>query len=909
MAGVDAEHPGGPAGVPGLGDGDGVEQAPGPGPAQAREGGRGAPRGEGGHGVLGAAPAPDLVGGAVALHEAAEPLVVDGALHAHAFEHAAHPAHAGGLVEADEGAVELLLGRAGQHPAGEGGDRGGRAGVHLRPGRAGLLEGAAVARDEAELEGGVEQQPLAHRVGEPRRHGRGRPGPVGPELLVVGHGRRQQPVAGARVVAGGGDDGVDEPVEAARLLAQARAQHGAQGQGAGAGGDEAGAVGGVLHRVGEDEGLLLGLVEVPLAEQGGQAHRQQGGDGRALESDGVVGAAAGALVLGGAGVGVGACQGEHGQRPRVGVGGVVGSGGGREGAVARVEPGQAGGPAVLVGVEGALAGRADEGAEASFAAGVAAADGLVLVGGGEGGAGGGQQHAPAAAPAAAAVDGGECGGGLLGRAVIGPAEARHVGGLAVDAGELADPQVGLGARDDAAEGGAQVGEGGVQVEDELAAVREGVRGAGQQGLGEVAHGGGPGRGLQVGADEGVGLGEQKLLLVGVPVAPVLHVRVGVLVHAREEPAAAVGEGQVAHLVGEPGGRDGVDGDGPHAHAVEPGGGALGPLLVVEAPLAHDRVLVEVLAEDLPGEVAHGPVGVGAVVGAEGGRGADGDDGPQRVGAVAGGPGAPGVEGPGQAAQQHRHVGALGAVVGVELVEHEVLERVGRGLPEALVVAAQQQLVEHLVVGEQDVGRVVADDPAVADEPAVGDPRARARGVVAGVEAGPDPAQGGLGGDEAGEPAGLVVGESVHRVEDEGLHAGDAGGVGADHVVEDGDEEGLGLARAGAGDDEGGLRAAGARRVEPLERGGLVGVGVEAGGHPGQRVLGVPGRGREGHARAQERPLEDAVGRVGEEGAQARLGVVVGQREGGDEVVGERAAQVAGDQWRAEFGHGRSFIFR
>ena len=278
-----------------------------------------------------------------------------------------------------------------------------------------------------------------------------------------------------------------------------------------------------------------------------------------------------------------------------------------------------------------------------------------------------------------------------------------------------------------------------------------------------------------------------------------------------------------------------------------------------------------------------------------------------MGAVAGGPGAPGVEGPGQAAQQHRHVGALGAVVGVELVEHEVLERVGRGLPEVLVAAAQQQLVEHLVVGEQDVGRVVADDPPVADEPAVGDPRARARGVVAGVEAGPDPAQGGLGGDEAGEPAGLVVGEGVHRVEDEGLHAGDAGGVGADHVVEDGDEEGLGLARAGAGDDEGGLRAAGARRVEPLERGGLVGVGLEAGGHPGQRVLGARWGRREGHARAQVGALEDAVGGVGEEGAQAGLGVVVGQREGGDEEVGQCTAQVVGDQWRAEFGHGSVLI--
>ena len=69
------------------------------------------------------------------------------------------------------------------------------------------------------------------------------------------------------------------------------------------------------------------------------------------------------------------------------------------------------------------------------------------------------------------------------------------------------------------------------------------------------------------------------------------------------------------------------------------------------------------------------------------------------------------------AQQHRHIGALRAVIGVELIEHEILKALCHRLDQRTVGRAQQHLVEHLVVGEQDVGRIVANRLAVVDEPA------------------------------------------------------------------------------------------------------------------------------------------------------------------------------------------------
>ena len=71
-------------------------------------------------------------------------------------------------------------------------------------------------------------------------------------------------------------------------------------------------------------------------------------------------------------------------------------------------------------------------------------------------------------------------------------------------------------------------------------------------------------------------------------------------------------------------------------------------------------------------------------------------------------------GGGEPAQQHRDVGALGAVVGVELVDDDVAE-VGVP-PQRQVVGALQQQVEHLVVGDQDVRRVPADVGPLGQHP-------------------------------------------------------------------------------------------------------------------------------------------------------------------------------------------------
>ena len=60
----------------------------------------------------------------------------------------------------------------------------------------------------------------------------------------------------------------------------------------------------------------------------------------------------------------------------------------------------------------------------------------------------------------------------------------------------------------------------------------------------------------------------------------------------------------------------------------------------------------------------------------------------------------------QAAEEKGEVGPLRAVEGVHLVDYKEAQRLGLVLlPERLVAAPQQQVVEHLVVGQQDVGRV------------------------------------------------------------------------------------------------------------------------------------------------------------------------------------------------------------
>ena len=287
----------------------------------------------------------------------------------------------------------------------------------------------------------------------------------------------------------------------------------------------------------------------------------------------------------------------------------------------------------------------------------------------------------------------------------------------------------------------------------------------------------------------------------------------------------------------------------------------------------------------------------------------------------------GAQGQAQAPQQHGDVGALGAVVGVELIEDQVGQGGGRGPPQLAVLGAQEQLVEHLVVGEQDVRRVVADGVAVGDEGFRGDALVRPGGGVAGVDGGAHPRQGGVGGDEAGQAAGLVRGQGVHGVEDEGLDAGDPPGAGAQHVVEDGVEEGLGLARAGAGGDDGRLGAVAALGGQApvgvllVLVGGQARVPVEGAVGPTRttrptgptRLVGLAGavggraRGQVGQAQAHEGADENALLLVLEEVGQRPPRLGVREREGRRQVVDDGAPDALGLKAGEEESHDRGVL--
>src|SRR5699024_10590485 len=136
------------------------------------------------------------------------------------------------------------------------------------------------------------------------------------------------------------------------------------------------------------------------------------------------------------------------------------------------------------------------------------------------------------------------------------------------------------------------------------------------------------------------------------------------------------------------------------------------------------------------------------------------------------------------------------VVCLGLVEYDVVDSGGPPLGE--VVGALEQHVQHLVVGDQDVGAQAADLASGG-----GDVLVSGGGGVTDVQAGGDSGEGGVG-QVVVEAVGLVGGQGGHGVEQDRLDAAFALGLGAAAVVQDRDEEGLGLAGAGAGGDEGGF---------------------------------------------------------------------------------------------------------
>ena len=162
-----------------------------------------------------------------------------------------------------------------------------------------------------------------------------------------------------------------------------------------------------------------------------------------------------------------------------------------------------------------------------------------------------------------------------------------------------------------------------------------------------------------------------------------------------------------------------------------------------------------------------------------------------------------------------------------------------------------------------------------------------------VHPGPDPGEERIVVDRFGEPAGLVGGQRVHRVEDQGFDALFVLGGGAGAVIEHRIQEAFGFARSGAGCDDRRFGVA-VEGGEAFERCCLMGVGHEIVGQPAEwrRPL-LPCRFKRCF-HPQVRAAEDPVAALQEVG-QCVAYVVIGQRERGRQVLDERSPNLTGNK--------------
>lgn len=115
---------------------------------------------------------------------------------------------------------------------------------------------------------------------------------------------------------------------------------------------------------------------------------------------------------------------------------------------------------------------------------------------------------------------------------------------------------------------------------------------------------------------------------------------------------------------------------------------------------------------------------------------------------------------GEPADEQCHVSTLTAPVGVELVEDEKVESACHGDQGATVVGPGEHQLQHHVVGEQDIRRVVAQLLASAFVLLAGVASKSNRFSVFAVAV----------NQEFFELVELAVGQGVHRIDDDGPHS-------------------------------------------------------------------------------------------------------------------------------------------
>ncbi|MBE8146474.1 hypothetical protein IOD13_09235 [Brevibacterium casei] len=174
-------------------------------------------------------------------------------------------------------------------------------------------QGPAESSLESEFEGRVEGQSIHHLIhGTPIAPFRVLPPRTDVGESISGKAGRKHPIAFRRVVPGQVDDSPGKRVEGAGI-ADCFGDDVPQGEHMGARLDESRTVGAVLDGVGEDERLLLMVVEVLVAEQRRQADGQESGDGGAEEADGIAFAAGRTVFAFRLLLGVRSLEAEHGE--------------------------------------------------------------------------------------------------------------------------------------------------------------------------------------------------------------------------------------------------------------------------------------------------------------------------------------------------------------------------------------------------------------------------------------------------------------------------------------------------------------------------------------------------------------------------------------------------------------------
>ena len=248
----------------------------------------------------------------------------------------------------------------------------------------------------------------------------------------------------------------------------------------------------------------------------------------------------------------------------------------------------------------------------------------------------------------------------------------------------------------------------------------------------------------------------------------------------------------------------------------------------------------------------------------------------------------------QAADQAGQIGSLSAIEGVELVDDEITKNpCVVVLPEALHVGLDQQVVELLVVGEQDVRWCLVQGVLVGDHACGGHRRGRRVVGRTDVETGAQPGKGRNGVDQIGDAPRLVGGQGIHRVNEDRLDPSGALGVLLAAVLQQRQEKALRFAGSGASSHQGVAWSTGQKPIKGLL---LVEVRREGEGDLGEPI--APRALAKGQSHRHIRALEQLLA-IGQETVDQARKARCGGVKSGANGVGSDLLQFAGNNGREQ----------